>query len=62
MQIPTWVALVEESYSITGQGAIFQGWPDGQPLLEQEQVVVDSFKVVLTEILKEISDGKKKHN
>jgi hypothetical protein len=27
-------------------GLIFNGWPDGQPLFEQEAYVVDVFRVI----------------
>jgi hypothetical protein len=35
----------------------FNGWPNGEPLIEQEQCVVDIMKIVLTELIKEHSDG-----
>ena len=43
-------------------GYTFHGWPDGLPLIEQEQCVVDVFKVVLVEMIKEFSDGAKKRH
>lgn len=55
----TWISLTEETYSFSAQGYNFNGWPDGESLIEQEQCVVDIIKIVLLEILKDIQDGKK---
>jgi hypothetical protein len=35
----------------------FYGWPDGNPLIEQEQCVVDIMKIVLIELIKEANDA-----
>ena len=48
---------MEESYSFAGYGYNFNGWPDGQSLIEQEQCVVEILKIVLHEYLKELSSG-----
>lgn len=56
--ISSWISLTEETYSITSTGALFNGWPDGKPLMEQEQCVVEILKHVLLEVLKDIKDGK----
>lgn len=44
---------MEETYSFNGYGYQFNGWPDGKPLMEQEQCVVDILKIVLVEVMKE---------
>ena len=51
---------MEETYSINAFGYTFHGWPDGKPLMEQEQCVVDLLKIALVERIKDISDGPKK--
>ena len=38
-------------------GYYFNAWPDGGSTMEQEQCVVDIIKIVLSELLKEMSDG-----
>ena len=55
----SWISLTEETYSFSGHGYAFNGWPDGKSLMEQEQCVVEILKTVLSELLKEMSDGKK---
>jgi hypothetical protein len=60
--VSTWLALTEECFSIGANGYSFYGWPDGRPLIEQEQCVVDIMKVILIELIKEFSDGTKKRN
>lgn len=52
-----WVRLTEETYSVGMYGVMFNGWPDGKPLIEQEQCVVDIMKIVLVELAKELSSG-----
>ncbi len=53
-----WISLTEETYSFTGFGYVFNGWPDGQSTMEQEQCVVDILKIILGELLKGKQDGK----
>lgn len=60
--VSVWVELTEEIYSLGMMGVQFRGWPDGKSLIEQEQCVVDISKIVLIELAKEFSDGKKKRN
>jgi len=48
---------MEETYSFTGYGYQFNGWPDGKSLMEQEQCVVDLLKITLAEKLKDIQNG-----
>jgi len=49
---------MEETYSINGMGGYdFKGWPDGKPLIEQEQCVVDILKILLSEWMRSLSDG-----
>jgi len=55
----SWISLMEETYSFTGYGYQFNGWPDGKSLMEQEQCVVDMLKITLAEKLKDIQDGTK---
>ena len=50
---------MEETYSFSTYGYQFNGWPDGKPLIEQEQCVVEILKIVLGEKIKDINDGKK---
>ena len=50
---------MEETYSISAYGYNFHGWPDGKPLLEQEQCVVDILKITLAELIKDVRDGAK---
>jgi len=38
-------------------GYYFTAWPDGEPLIEQEQCVVDILKIVLVELIKEFNSG-----
>jgi hypothetical protein len=38
---------------------MFHQWPDGGPLMEQEQCVVDILKTVLAEMIKDLKDGAK---
>ncbi len=52
---------MEETYSFTGYGYNFNGWPDGQSLMEQEQCVVDILKNLLAEKLQDIRDGTKQN-
>lgn len=47
-------------HSITGSGVIFHGWPDGQPYLEQDAVVVDVFDTVKDELAAMHNDEIKK--
>lgn len=48
-----WVQLVLESYVLGGEGVVsFNGYPDGQPLLEQEHTALAIFKIVLAEIVR----------
>ena len=54
--------MVEESYSLGMSGYQFFGWPNGKSLIEQEQCVVDIFKIILLEMIKDVSDGAKKRN
>ena len=51
--VSTWITLTEECFSIGMSGYSFYGWPDGRPLIEQEQCVVDITKVILIELIKE---------
>lgn len=53
----TWVCLTEETYSFSMSGYHFNGWPDGRSTMEQEQCVVDIIKIILSELLKDMSDG-----
>ncbi len=53
---------MEETYSLNSFGYQFNGWPDGKPLMKQEQCVVDILKIALNEKLKDIQDGAKKFN
>jgi len=53
----TWISLTEETYSFTGFGYTFNGWPNGLPLVDQEQCVVDMLKITLSEIIKASKDG-----
>jgi hypothetical protein len=55
--ISGWISLAEETYSIGSMGYNFNGWPDGLPLMEQEQVTVDILKIVLVEMIKDANDG-----
>jgi hypothetical protein len=57
----TWIALAEETYSISRGGYQFNGWPDGKSLIEQEQCVVEILKIVLMEILRAAQDVKKQN-
>ena len=52
-----WIALTDECYLIGMTGISFFGWPNGLPLIEQEQCVVDIMKIVLSEFSKEVNDG-----
>ena len=60
--VSVWVELTEETYDLGMMGIRFNGWPNGQSLIEQEQCVIDILKVVLIELAKEFTDGKKKRN
>jgi len=51
------VTLAEETYSLSASGYQFNGWPDGEPLMKQEQCVVEILKLVLVEIIKDRQDG-----
>jgi hypothetical protein len=53
----TWICLMEETYSLSGYGYQFHGWPDGKSLLEQEQCVVDVLKILLNEKIKDMNDA-----
>lgn len=53
----TWISLAEETYSFSGMGYQFNGWPDGQSTMDQEQCVVDILKIMLTEILRSQTNG-----
>ena len=53
----TWISLMEETYSFGEGRYYFNAWPNGQPLIEQEQCVVDILKIVLYELLKELKSG-----
>ena len=55
--VSSWISLTEESYSIGMGGAYLHSWPDGKSLMEQEQCVVDIFKIVVVEMIKEFTDG-----
>lgn len=48
---------MEETYSFSSHGYQFNGWPDGESLMEQEQCVVEVLKILLREYLKELSNG-----
>ena len=48
---------MEETYSFTGYGYQFNGWPDGKSLMEQEQCVVDILKIALLELMRDMKDG-----
>jgi len=50
---------MEETYSFSRQGFQFNAWPDGGPLMEQEQCVVEILKIILGEKIKDINDGAK---
>ena len=58
----TWICLMEETYSFSAHGYQFNGWPNGESLINQEQCVVDILKILLREYLKEIADGQKKRH
>lgn len=62
LHVSTWVSLTEESYSIGASGYQFYGWPDGKPLIDQEQCVVDILKIILVELIKEFTDGAAKQS
>ena len=53
----SWVNLVQESYALGSMSYQFNGWPNGKSLMEQEQCVVEIFKIVLSELIKEINSG-----
>lgn len=53
----TWISLTEETYSFGAYGYQFNGWPDGKPLVEQEQCVVEILKVILMEIMLSRKNG-----
>jgi len=55
----SWLSLMEETYSFSRQGFQFNAWPDGGPLMEQEQCVVEILKIILGEKIKDINDGAK---
>lgn len=57
--VSQWIKLVDESYMIGMMGAVFSGWPDGKPLIEQEACVVQIFKIVLSEFIAGIKDAAK---
>ena len=50
---------MEETYSFNSMGYQFNGWPDGKPLVEQEQCVVELLKMALAEKMRDIQDGAK---
>lgn len=52
-----WVRLVFDCYTFSEMGVIFNGYPDGQPLIEQEQTAINIFGIVFNEIMKERSNG-----
>lgn len=47
-------------HSVTSNGIVFHDWPDGQPYLKQDAVLVDVFDTVKDEIAKMYSDMMKK--
>jgi len=53
----TWVSLCADTYTVSGGGIQFCGWPDGLPLIEQEQVVTSILKLVCSELIKEMNDA-----
>ncbi len=55
----SWIALSEETYALSAQAYTFNGWPNGESLMEQEQCVVDILKQVLAERIRDLNDGKK---
>jgi hypothetical protein len=57
--ISEWIALTEECYGVGAYGHNFFGYPNGLPLIKQEQCVVDIMKIILMELIKGLNDGQK---
>lgn len=49
--------MCADTYMVGGMSVQFCGWPDGQPAMEQEFAAIAVLKVVLSEVVKEISSG-----
>ena len=47
-----WIGLVLGSYTFGESSVSFNGYPDGLPLLEQEEVAINVFNIVFSEIMK----------
>ncbi len=57
----SWIALSEETFALSSQSYTFNQWPNGEPLIEQEQCVVDILKRVLVERIRDLNDGTKRN-
>lgn len=45
-QCATWLVLFNQSYSRLGTDFMFNGYPDGRPLMEQDNVLVEIFGLI----------------
>lgn len=52
-----WYDTSKHVHLLGGLGVQFCGWPDGQPLNEQEYCVVEILDVVLMERVEIVGDG-----
>lgn len=55
-----WVDTFEHCHSVTQHGILFHGWPDGRCLLEQEELLVQSFSTMKDEMRQVIREAEKK--
>ena len=55
-----WVETFEHCHSITQHGILFHGWPDGGCLLEQEELVTQSFRVMKDEMRTVLKEADKR--
>lgn len=55
-----WVDTFEHCHSVTQHGILFHGWPDGDCLLEQEELVVEAFRVMKDEMRAVLREAQKR--
>ncbi len=52
VQVAIWIDHFRLCHSLTSGGIIFHAWPDGQPAMEQEAVMIEVFKTMRDELIR----------
>ena len=60
VSLSVWTSTFRYTYSIMENGIILHAWPDGEPLMEQEQVLLEVLGQMKSETLEVIQEGRKR--